>query len=407
MNKLFTFCAALFTVLLTGIHFVSAQEATASPDTDWQVIEQCVGEPAKPPLDWHYDGTILFGGKYGIYGMRTNWETPRVLSFNHITNNGTDIDMGTGSFSPDKTHFATPIGDSACGSIHCTGTLNEVYSIVVFDVTGSQPRQHKIYPLHITYDQMSGEFDEPYVFWLNDHQIIYPVFPPGEYASSNPILTDITTGQQTELSKDSNLICWRCSPDHSRQLISTFQGTYEDRKSIKELRTFPENEVLEPIEEVILPAYIQSWSTDSQHFIAIQLYGDDQAYIAEYDRDGKRLGQISPRVTQSQIFTNSRWDILSWSPNTNYIMLGLGSIGIDQGYTELNGYNYLIDIPEHKAYHLCNDVDFIHWSPDSRYFAFADDADLLVYDVAAQTTYKVFSYPKDDNYLYVLDWRAN
>lgn len=63
--------------LLILIIMIHAQE----PDSGWEIIERCVGEPTIPPDDWTFEGTILATGWAGIHGINADWDTPVVQVF--------------------------------------------------------------------------------------------------------------------------------------------------------------------------------------------------------------------------------------------------------------------------------------------------------------------------------------
>lgn len=88
--------------LLCIVAPLAAQDAT--PDTGWPIEQRCVGDPTPPPADWSYDGTILYQGKYGIHGLRSDWPTSRVLAFTNITDS--DQFLYGGALSPDFYWYA-------------------------------------------------------------------------------------------------------------------------------------------------------------------------------------------------------------------------------------------------------------------------------------------------------------
>jgi len=394
MNKIFAFCTVVFTMLLIGIHFVYAQEAPAFADPDWQVIEQCVEEPTDPPIDWHYGGTILFNGRYGIHGMRSEWDTPHVLAFTHITNDGKYVDIITGRFSPDKTLFVAAFGDEDCGSANCTGSINHVYSLRLFDVRGNNPRQYKTYPLR-TFNGQAQRYNNFYVIWLNDHEILYPVSAPT--VSGFIILLDINTGEQTVLEPNFYLFCPGCSPDRTRRLDT------DEVKRRSQLIDLSEHQIITSL-DLEFARQAQSWSSDSKSFIAAQRLTYETAVISKYDRDGNLLEQITPSFGINQLLIYRRF--AAWSPNTDFLYLKLRNKNAKSMPIELQDSNYLFNPRKHEVYHLCDAGEHFQWSPDSRYLAFTLREGLMVYDVERLTTYRVFDYPEHES-LSILDWRAD
>ncbi len=146
------------------------------------------------------------------------------------------------------------------------------------------------------------------------------------------------------------------------------------------------------------PYWVQAWTRDSQHFFAIHFYDPLGAYVVEYDRDGKLIGQISPLldITPDHLLNQGQALNFRWSPNGKLLWL---KVGINPGSVakpeepKLFTGSYIVDISAHKATWLCNYLDEGPWSPDSRYYAASIDKDIFVYDIATMAIYRVMDYP--------------
>ncbi len=389
MRKVSFFLISIVTVLLIGIPFAHAQEVTTVPDTSWGIENGCTQEVSKAPDGWHYDGTILYQGKYGIHGKRADWDVPHVLAFTHVITNRHTLFYG--QLSPDLTHYAAAEGDYACrDKSNCHNTISyKIMRLHVFDTTGDNPRNHKAYEWHI-------EFMDPHypanIMWINDHQLIYPLFPSAAQNAIEPKLLDINTGEQTTLALDSPLICRACSPDRSRQLKDDnghLTMIFNDDVKHKQI-TLAGNSMP--------PYWVQAWTHDSQHFFAIHFYDPLGAYVVEYDRDGNFIGQISPLldITPDHLIDQAHALNIGWSPNGKLLWL---EVGINSGSVakpeepKLFLGSYFVDIAAHKAKSICWYLDNGQWSPDSQYYVGSIAQDVFVYEIATMAVYKVVDYP--------------
>lgn len=392
---------ALLGLLLISSSAAHAQETTANEG--WPVVERCIGEPTTPPEGWSFEGTILYIGTYGIHGIRSEWSTSHVLAFTNIATAGRHMYLGTGNLSPDMAQYAAVEGFSQCGDVHCSGTLNHIHKLHIFDVTGNNPRGYVTYELDISYPQLQREYDGGFVVWINEYQIVYPSYPPTDYRS-NSILFDLNSNERKNLFPEPNPGCWGCSPDRTRQTVVRSEYDPKDKNGnvrlFYELWSYPQNEVITSIADKFLPPWIMSWSTDSQHFLVIH-FEENSANLALYDRDGNRIGQASPLLDidpDSLHFVTMNFDV-NWSPDGNYIWLNTGSLDADS--------TYLLDIQNHVAYDLCQTLLSGKWSPDSKQFVFnhysrnqPDASRIAVYNPTNGTVYQVADG-------YILGWRTD
>lgn len=91
--KLFKY--SIFVILICSISLIiHAQEATEEPESGWEIVERCVGEPITSSDDWTFEGTILASGWAGIHGINASWDTPRVLHFETAPTNTGDRRQG-------------------------------------------------------------------------------------------------------------------------------------------------------------------------------------------------------------------------------------------------------------------------------------------------------------------------
>lgn len=403
MRAIFSIILFLVTAfVLTTSSLVRAQESASN---EWKIEQRCLSEPVKPPSDWSFNGTVLFRGQYGIQGIRHDWQTSHVLAFtNSKFAYGVGVYIGLGNFSPDMSHFAAPVGEGVCGSVHCDGTLDQIYGVRVFDTTGNNPRLHKSFSLNVFYGQMTSEYDEPQVVWLNNDEFVYPVFPPNATQShtGEPTLFNILTDEHKTLPEEPSPVCWRCSPDGTRQLAA-YQDTsdFNNIKYFRELRTYPEGEVLQSLNDYFIPDWNQSWSRDSQHFLALHEDGDS-AYLLSYNRDGDMEARLSPPMSSSidTFYISNGFDV-NWSPTGDYIWLSPGRDSTQEN--SLQSGVYLLNINQQTAYDLCG-YHWGYWSPDGSLFALIFKDKLAIYNPVTGENYEVASLSDSD---YIIGWRGD
>lgn len=385
------FCVILaFTLLPTA----AQDEAVA---LSWTIEQTTIPDPVKPPEGWTYPGTILVNCDYGICGLRSDWEQRHVLNF--IYGLDRDLILYQGTLSPDMHWYAAARGEYWCNG-SCTGSWRDIYSIAVFDLSGDSPRRSYVIRWPLGYPKLIYEYDDaPPLVWLDNEHLVYSRgtdFEPSDVVSKvlNPFTEVVTkwTGDDAH--------CIRCSPDRTRNL------DYNRRIDQNMLIDRDTKAIIRLIDDAFLPAWVVSWSPDSQFFLAVSFNQEYMADLKLYSRDGNVVTSIlqmdSPRLDYPQ----DGFDF-AWSPDGQQFWMA-----VETGSEAY--HHYLVNISERHIMDITkiytgyvSGVFTGGWSPDSHYLTLWDsgsspDVRNVVLDISTMQAYTLDS--SDGN---VLGWRGD
>lgn len=391
MRHLFVLFA---TLLLLSISIVHAQEATATPDTLWPVVEQCMGAPTKPPQDWSYDGTILMTGYAGIHGVNTKWDTPRVLVFLG------EKDIFGGALSPDGKWYASPIGWTEYTDGNNTVTTTDKMGIYS---TLDSKLSHRIPWISPTV--YNGSFGQ--VYWRDNDHFIYPAFSGWQ-------LVDISTDNVTAWNKSDKIydaydpFMPRFAPDWSKIIYynhdsgnGTATFTLRDIASTTDIATL---DIKRPI----------LWKPDSTGFVAnisANKTNEDSIpneNLALFNNQGALEETIFTPPAGQQIGSLNK----AWSSDSRYFAFITFAYTIFQGKFYLKDFDaentlYILDTKQQRVINTCLQVDTsFTWSLEGHKLAFVQpkvrQQSVQIYDLEIEKVYSVAYHSGS-----VIGWRAN
>lgn len=398
MHKLFSLLATLLCLLMIGVP-VYAQEATAEPDTNWQVIEQCVGEPTQPPEGWSYDGTILMTGYAGIHGVNAAWDTPHVLT------QLSDSDVWGGAVSPDGKWYVSPYGQvEITSSNNVITTTNEIR---IYSLTDNNASYQIPWESPLVY---GGTHVQTY--WRDNENFIYANIEGTLMV--NPFMGETNEWVEPGMVYDAYAeYRSKFSPDGTRVIYT--QQDEMTRELVKHLYVLPSNKLITTLPVV----YPIAWMPNSTGFIASvtdEKLQPPSSELVLFDRDGKFLQNIinSQGSKQFGAFT------VGWSADSRYF----GFITFD--YSKHETYStenrlYIADMKSQKIIDTCKAIGVgMAWHPDNHQVAFFSPGvglkNVLIFDLDSFSLYAVanhivgyniqnqFGFTVEDS---ILGWRGD
>ena len=393
---MYRFCLTLCFFLIP-ILMIHAQE----PDSGWEIIERCVGEPTTPPDDWTFVGTLLSVGHDGIYGHNAEWDTRRILAFR-------PNDSQFAFISIEGWYWVTFQGRSYCtGS--CSSTSRRIGQMTVHDLRASIPQSQTFdwsFHTHDFWKYPIGLRSIPVMHWLSPNEFLY-VHDFDDYGSGveESVIFNIETGNRETYPTPLNPDEFHFTSPDGLLTIQTMSETVstEDTLVISQITQIIDTrtqEITASLSEGLRPVHyfsLNAWSPDSQFFL---VYKEENRIISLYliDRSGLSRGIVAT------IENNPLLNVLTidWSSDGKYLVISDFVTGY---YSDGASYStYVLNLETDTVYDLCtNTRSRALFAPDSLKIAIqnTDTRQINILDLATWELYQVTDNPE----AYLTGWQ--
>jgi hypothetical protein len=374
-------------ILFILVFSISTHTAIADSDplTTWPIEERCIAEPALPPDDWSYPGTILMSGYAGIHGVQADWETPRVVVFLRRDENGDEPLIG-GQLSPDGRWYAVPYGEN-----FTEVSYNEyffVHSLRLYSTSDDAILSFDLDNYRDIYIYNAVAWSYMPVLWTDDNALVFGkilLHPFEHLAKEAPFDWTNSTLLPRYISPDLTLVYGAIWLDSG-----FIAGVYES--------TNPEALLVE-----LKGVNGLSWRHDSSGFIAAVTQGEPSwSGLAYYDRNGilvERIFDLGGGSIVGFSSTNPSRNEMPWSPDGQYFAF------VQSLYPEPSRL-YIIDWEEQIVIDTClSSSSMPVWSPDGAMLAYLAPARrntrVVVVDMQSWQAYDVARHLGGD----MVGWR--
>jgi hypothetical protein len=320
-----TFCTLL---LITGY-----SHAQSTPDT-WPIVEHCVGNATKPPVDWHFNGTLLLGSSKGLHTYQQGWNTPRIQVF------GSKVIGSASQLSPNAHWYATINGQRQQEQVV---TAFSIDTITVYNTTSDEKYVVPWKNIYFASHRVDGHT----LYWLDNQHFLYSKDDSElneKWFTVNPFTQEVTDWD-SQISPSQFMFVF--SPDRKNAAYSNWGNLFW-------IFTNGDYEVKVPI------IGIAGWSPDSSHLAAYTATSDPFAVdnLVIYDRVGKQVQTVFHFPANVNILRDSSQ---AWSTDGQYLLFASNNL-------------YIADMGKKRVIDTCIPTNYLTvvWSPSSTQFAMVE-----------------------------------